>query len=148
VPCKLHERRVAVDLRRFDRGLVLLVHLAQQRDAADGIEAEVDELRVLVDVTLVHLQLAGEQRPDAGGEGTERIASPGSGGALDRPGRHRGCRRHFGDVGIEVDTDLLGGVGAADECAVVHRQLALVGLFQRLVHVRGQLPFQGDQPLP
>src|SRR6185503_17511108 len=52
VAAELRERRVAVNLRGFDRRLVLRVDLADPGHRADRIEAEIDELGILVDIAL------------------------------------------------------------------------------------------------
>src|SRR4029077_19043101 len=66
VTTELGQCRVTVDLDGLDRRLILLVDSADPGYAADRIEAEVDELGIVVDVALLHLKLACEERPEGG----------------------------------------------------------------------------------
>ena len=98
VATELGQRRVAVDLRGFDRRLILLIDLSNPCHAADRIEAEIDELSIVVDVALSHLELVRQERFQARGDGAQHIAVKGS---VRRSGLHLAVHRwgHDGRVG-------------------------------------------------
>src|SRR6201999_4546237 len=68
IATELRQRRIAVDLRGLDRRLVLLIDLADPGDAGDRIEPEVDELSVLVEIALPHLELIRQKCLDRGSD--------------------------------------------------------------------------------
>ena len=58
---ELDQRRMAVDLGRFDAGAVERIDLAHPCHAGDRIQTQFDELPVLVDIGLRHVQFLREQ---------------------------------------------------------------------------------------
>ena len=133
--CILHVRRQlvqggkAVDLDGGDFGAVRGINLAHPGHAGDGVQAQVDELGVIVDVLLAHLQLLRQHGLEAG----------------DDVGKRRRGLRGGGIHGIEDLVDLLQGVGLADEGLRVHGQFQPDALGQALVQKMVGLPFRLDQ---
>ena len=141
VAAELRQRRVAVDLDRFDRGAVGLVDVADPGDAGDGIQPEVDELLVVADLVFVHSQLLRQHRSQAGGERGEIFRGGRRGGRQRR--RHR--LRGRSGVPAEATLDAHQRVGLADEGALVHGELALERVCKRALQCVGPAPLEGDK---
>ena len=129
---------MAVDLGRLDARPVLAVDLPDPGHAGDGIQAEVDELGVLIDIVDAHLQLGREQRFQEvrGILRCDRIGRCGHAGR-NLHGLHgfHGLRGFHGGRGLGIGQEMphyaLQRMSLADETPVVHRQFARIGRFDR-----------------
>ena len=143
---------MAVDLGRFDAGAVRVVDLPDPGHPGDGIQTEVDELGVFVDIIDAHLQFRREQRFQEIGDVLRRCLRSGwyvVRGSFRRRLGHAGrgrcgglCRRCGPGIGQEMLHHALQRVTLADEAPVVHRQFAHIGRFDRIEQRRAEIPLE------
>ncbi len=151
MPRELRQRRIAVDLDRFDRSAVMLVDPTDPGHAGDRIQTEVDELFVIADLGRFHPQFVREQIAQMRSDGVRIEMLRGWGGTLrsgngcGRGGRRRRRCRSRGAVRCEPALDARQGVGLADEGLCVHVQLAHISVVQRRAQRRGPALLQRKQ---